>query len=106
MSLIGLRSSTCSPCLPLISCFFTPHEGAPRYPKKGGLLMKTLFSFAERLAGPLLRISLGLVLLWIGSLHLQNPQSIVVLLSLSLPFLAYSPFLFVLALLQALSCVL
>jgi hypothetical protein len=52
--------------------------------------MKTLFSFAERLAGPLVRISLGLVLLWIGSLHLDNPQSIVVLLSMSLPFLAYA----------------
>ena len=65
--------------------------------------MKTLFSFAERLAGPLLRISLGLVLLWIGSLHLQNPQSIVVLLSLSLPFLAYSGFVYVLGALEVIA---
>jgi hypothetical protein len=31
--------------------------------KTGGALMKTVFNFAERLAGPLLRLSLGLVLL-------------------------------------------
>jgi len=68
--------------------------------------MKTLFSFAERLAGPLLRISLGLVLLWIGSLHLDNPQSIVVLLSMSLPFLAYSAFVYVLGALEVIAGVL
>ena len=68
--------------------------------------MKTLFSFAERLAGLLLRISLGLVLLWIGSLHLQNPQSIVVLLSLSLPFLASSTFVYVLGALEVIAGVL
>ncbi len=66
-------------------------------------LFSTLFSFAERIAGPLLRISLGLVLLWIGSLHLQNPQSIVVLLSLSLPFLAYSAFVYVLGALEVIA---
>ncbi len=68
--------------------------------------MKTLFSFAERLAGPLLRICLGLVLLWIGSLHLDNPQSIVVLLSMSLPFLAYSAFVYVLGALEVIAGVL
>src|SRR5260370_42701363 len=103
LALRGEGSSTCAPWLRPISCFFIPHEGATRYPKKGGLLMKTLFNFAERLAGPLLRISLGLVLLWIGSLHLQNPQSIVVLLSLSLPFLAYSAFVYVLGALEVIA---
>ena len=68
--------------------------------------MKTLFSFAERIAEPLLRISLGLVLLWIGSLHLYNPQSIVVLLSMSLPFLAYSAFVYVLGALEVIAGVL
>jgi uncharacterized membrane protein len=52
-----------------------------------------LFIVAEQLAGPLLRISLGL--LWIGFLHFDNPQSIVVLLSMSLPFLANSAFVYV-----------
>src|SRR5438876_10518611 len=77
----------------------------PDNPKKGDF-MKTLFSFAERLAGPLLRICLGLVLLWIGSLHLDNPQSIVVLLSMSLPFLASSAFVYVLGALEVIAGVL
>ncbi|HEX6552982.1 MAG TPA: hypothetical protein VF026_09495 [Ktedonobacteraceae bacterium] len=41
--------------------------------KTGGRSKKTLFSFAERLLGPLLRLSLGLVLLWIGAIHLVTP---------------------------------
>jgi uncharacterized membrane protein YkgB len=67
---------------------------------------KTLFNLAERVAGPLLRISLGVVLLWIGSLHLQNPHSIVVLLSMSLSFLAYSTFVYVLGALEVIAGVL
>src|SRR6266853_2431897 len=82
---------------------FHSSRGSFQIPQKGGLLMKTLFNFAERIAGPLLRISLGLVLLWIGSLHLQNPQSIVVLLSLSRPFLAYSAFVYVLGALEVIA---
>src|SRR5258708_35769338 len=74
---------------------FHSSRGSSQITQKGGLLMKTLFSFAERLAGPLLRIRRGLVLLWIGSLHLQNPNSVVVLLSLSLPFLASTTFVYV-----------
>ncbi len=68
--------------------------------------MKTVFQFIERLAGPFLRISLGLVLLWIGSLHLYNPQPIVVLLSMSLPFLAFSAFVYVLGALEVIAGVL
>ena len=68
--------------------------------------MKTVFQFVERIAPYLLRISLGLVLLWIGSLHLQNPQSIVVLLSKSLPFLASSTFVYVLGALEVIAGVL
>src|SRR5438309_12029580 len=58
--------------------------------------MKTVFQFVERIAPYVLRISLGLVLLWIGSLHLQSPHPIVRLLSMSLPFLAFSTFVYVL----------
>src|SRR6266699_5358916 len=68
--------------------------------------MKTLFSFAERLAGPLLRISLGLVLLWIGAIHLAIPQPVVKLLSLSLPFLAFSTFVYVLGALEIIAGIL
>ncbi len=68
--------------------------------------MKAVFQFVERSAPYLLRISLGLVLLWIGALHLQNPQSIVVLLSMSLPFLASSVFVYVLGALEVIAGVL
>jgi uncharacterized membrane protein YkgB len=73
---------------------------------KGTFLMKAVFQFVERIAPYLLRISLGLVLLWIGALHLQNPQSIVVLLSMSLPFLASSVFVYVLGVLEVIAGVL
>ncbi len=68
--------------------------------------MKTVFQFVERIAPYALRISLGLVLLWIGALHLQNPQSIVVLLSMSLPFLASSAFVYALGALEVIAGVL
>jgi uncharacterized membrane protein YkgB len=68
--------------------------------------MKTVFQFVERIAPYLLRISLGLILLWIGALHLQNPHSIVVLLSMSLPFLASSAFVYALGALEVVAGVL
>lgn len=45
-------------------------------------VLKALFCLAERLWGLLLRLSLGLVLLWIGVIHLITPQPVVRLLSL------------------------
>ncbi len=68
--------------------------------------MKALFSLAERLAGPFLRMSLGLVLLWIGCIHLITPQPVVKLLSLSLPFLAESAFVYVLGALEVMAGIL
>ena len=68
--------------------------------------MNRVFQLVERIAPYLLRISLGLVLLWIGALHLYNPHSIVVLLSLSLPFLASSAFVYLLGALEVLAGVL
>src|SRR5215472_6953003 len=65
--------------------------------------MNTVFAWVERLAPYLLRISLGLVLIWIGALHLHNPQSTVELLSLSLPFLASSAFVYVLGALEVIT---
>ena len=55
-----------------------------------------LFTFAEPIAGPLLRISLGAVLLWIGCIQLVEPQTMIVLLSQSLPFLAFNAFIYLL----------
>ena len=68
--------------------------------------MKTVFQFVERMAPDFLRISLGLVLLWIGALHLHNPHSTVVLLSPSLPGMAASAFVSVLGALEVLAGVL
>jgi hypothetical protein len=51
----------------------------------------TEFNYTDRLAGPLLRITLGVVLLWIGCIHVVDPQPVVTLLSQSLPFLAFTP---------------
>lgn len=68
--------------------------------------MKALFRFAQHLAGPLLRVSLGLVLLWIGLIHLLTPQPVVRLLSMSLPFLAESASVYVLGVLEVLASVL
>jgi uncharacterized membrane protein YkgB len=68
--------------------------------------MDTVFGMVERLAPSLLRISLGLVLLWIGILHLHDQHSTVVLLSESLPFHASSMFVSVLGVLEILAGVL
>jgi uncharacterized membrane protein YkgB len=65
-----------------------------------------LFRFAESVAGPLLRISLGVVLLWIGCIHLFEPQPVVILLSQSLPFLAFSAFVYVLGGLEVMAGIL
>ena len=58
------------------------------------------------LAGPLLSISLGLVLLWIGSIHLVDPQPVVSLLSRSLPLLAFDAFVYVLGALEVIAGIL
>ena len=84
-----------------------PTGGLPRksYEEVGSFL-KRLFGFAEGLAGPLLRVSLGLVLLWIGFIHLVDPQPAVILLSMSLPFLAFSAFVCVLGALEIIAGIL
>src|SRR4030081_2189793 len=70
--------------------------------KTSGDFLKTLFGLAE----PLLRISLGLVLLWIGCIHLVDPQPVVTLLSMSLPFLAFSAVVYVLGALEVIAGIL
>jgi uncharacterized membrane protein YkgB len=59
-----------------------------------------LSGLAERIAGPLLRISLGLVLLWIGGLKFADPSPVVGLLHASLPFLAFKGFVYALGALE------
>lgn len=59
-------------------------------------LMNTLYSFVERIAIPFLRISLALVLLWIGALKFVDPSPVVGLLEASLAFLAFNAFVYLL----------
>lgn len=69
---------------------------------KYGDSMDTLFLFIERLAAPprLLRLSLGLVLLWIAVLKFADPSPVVGMLQASFPLLASSAFVYLLGLLE------
>jgi uncharacterized membrane protein YkgB len=65
-----------------------------------------LFGVVERIAGPLLRISLGLTLLWIGALKFADPSPVVGLLHASLPFLAFKGFVYTVGALEIAASVL
>ncbi len=56
--------------------------------------MNPVFALTQRTAGPLLRYSLGLVLLWIAALKFADPAPVRGLLSGSLPFLASNTFVY------------
>ena len=56
--------------------------------------MNRVFVLAQRAAGPLLRYSLGLVLLWIAALKFADPAPVRGLLAGSLPFLASNTFVY------------
>ena len=62
--------------------------------------MNELFNVVERIAGPLLRISLGLILLWIGGLKFADPSPVVGLLQASLPLLAHKEFVYAVGVLE------
>jgi uncharacterized membrane protein YkgB len=51
-----------------------------------------LTTAARRFAGPFLRISLAVILAWIGVLKFVDPSPVVGLLQASLPFLAFNAF--------------
>ena len=53
-----------------------------------------LISFARRISGPFLRISLAIILAWIGALKFVDPSPVVGLLQASLPFLAFNAFVY------------
>ena len=56
----------------------------------------TLIAKAQRIAGPFLRISLAIILAWIGVLKFADPMPVVGLLQASLPFLALPAFVYLL----------
>jgi uncharacterized membrane protein YkgB len=58
--------------------------------------MDPLFRLADRLAAPVLRTSLAVVLGWIGALKFVDPEPVVGLLTASFAFLAFPAFVYLL----------
>ena len=56
----------------------------------------TIIALAQRIAGPFLRLSLAIILAWIGVLKFADPMPVVGLLQASLPFLALPAFVYLL----------
>ncbi len=65
--------------------------------------MTSLLRFANRIARPFLRASLGLVLVWIGALKFVDPSPVVGLLEASLSFLAFDAFVYVLGVFEVIT---
>src|ERR671929_1883996 len=60
------------------------------------MIDSVIIARAQRIAGPFLRISLAIILAWIGALKFADPSPVVSLLQASLPFLAFNAFVYVL----------
>jgi uncharacterized membrane protein YkgB len=65
-----------------------------------------LTSIARRIGGPFLRISLAVILAWIGALKFADPSPVVGLLQASLPFLAFSGFVYLLGAIEIIVAIL
>ena len=65
-----------------------------------------IFAIARQAAEPFLRISLGVILLWIGALKFVDPSPVVGLLDASLPFLAFNAFVYLLGALEVIAAIL
>jgi uncharacterized membrane protein YkgB len=68
--------------------------------------MERVFGLVERVAGPLLRISLGVILLWIAAPKFADPTPVVGLLHASLPVLAFKEFVYALGALEIVAAIL
>jgi len=68
--------------------------------------MDSVFALAQRSASPLLRFSLGLVLLWIAALKFADPAPVRGLLAASLPFLASNAFVYAVGVLEITAAIL
>ncbi len=68
--------------------------------------MDSVFGLAQRGAAPLLRFSLGLVLLWIAALKFVDPSAVRGMLAASLPFLASNQFVYGLGTLEIVAAIL
>jgi reactive chlorine resistance protein C len=65
-----------------------------------------LTSYARRINGPFLRISLAIILAWIGALKFVDPSAVVGLLQASLPFLAFNAFVYLLGTIEIIVAIL
>jgi uncharacterized membrane protein YkgB len=68
--------------------------------------MDSVFVLAQRSASLLLRLSLGLVLLWIAALKFADPAPVRGLLAASLPFLASNAFVYAVGVLEITAAIL
>lgn len=68
--------------------------------------MEELMRLLDRVSPTFLRLSLGVVLLWIGALKFVDPTPVVGLLEASLPFLASTGFVYLLGALEVLAAIL
>lgn len=68
--------------------------------------MEDLMRLLNRVSPTFLRLSLGVVLLWIGALKFVDPTPVVELLQASLPFLASAGFVYLLGALEVLAAIL
>lgn len=68
--------------------------------------MESVLALSRRLSFPLLRFSMGAVLLWIGALKFADPAPVVDLLRNSLPFLAGAGFVYLLGAVEVIAALL
>lgn len=81
---------------------------APDIAETSARLMSEVFAFVERIAAPYLRVSLAVILFWIGALKYCHPAPIVGLLQASflLRFVATNGFVYLLGTLEILAALL
>lgn len=68
--------------------------------------MEPFVELSRRIAPGMVRVGLGIVLLWIGALKFVDPTPVVGLLDASLPFLAFNGFVYVLGAVELLAALL
>ena len=65
-----------------------------------------IIALAQRIAGPFLRLSLAIILAWIGALKFADPTPVVSLLQASLSFLALPAFVYLLGAVEIVTAIL
>ena len=70
------------------------------------MIDSVIVASAQRIAGPFLRISLAIILAWIGALKFADPTPVVGLLQASLPFLALPAFVYLLGAVEIVTAIL